>query len=388
MTSDGKVCVSPQVLYAMASEIDAHAARIEVIVQQISRTLEMLSNTAAFEGESADLLRWQYYTARQHMLSVAQRVRAYGERLRIAGEAIEKADLQSAKWVPPATPTFLAAGGTLVIRRTASDTSIWYRSPNGKEYPLSDEASVEDALAQIEKQGELADAGKEFFNMKLQHVSASHRARAYVRRFPGWADLSDVAGKTGVLIESGLIGYAGYRWAMRENGDYYQTTEYGRLANNMQIVQDVYVERDADEDFVGNIGGAGGATLGGIAAGAVALYLVGAPVTVPTSILLGAATIAGTLAGGYLGEQGAIHTWRATLNYEPDPQPAPSTDLRFTAHGVEGRATTQSIAEGGRIDLSRLLDGDGEVTLQRDYNGRMYAEGAVTGEPSQMVYLE
>src|SRR5690554_4472556 len=113
MTLDGRVCVSPQVLYAMAAEIDAHAARIEVIVQQISRTLETLSNTSAFEGESADLLRWQYYNARQHMLSVAQRVRAYGERLRIAGEAIEKADLQSAKWALPATPTFLAAGAAL-----------------------------------------------------------------------------------------------------------------------------------------------------------------------------------------------------------------------------------------------------------------------------------
>ncbi len=387
MTLDGRISITPQALYAMANGIEEHATQIEANVLRASQKLNTLAGNDVFQGESALVLLWRYNNMRGQMFQWSSRIRAYAQRIRAAGEAIELADQRSAGGSAPmcVAPTFLANGGAWIIRRKDGKTSYFYRDRDGNEYPLPEGFTPEQGLQMLDKFGDYVLGGlKDVYDLKLQHVRASERAGEYMRHFAGWSDISKSLKWAGYSLDAGLITYAGYRWAVGENGDYYESADIGKLNNGTQIVYDRYVTRDADEDFFGGLGSVGGGLL---AAGAAA-YIFGAPVTVPATIAVGAFTFVAGLIGGNLGEQGAKSLWRATFDYDPAPPVIPTTDLRFTPEGVEGRAAYQSIAGGGRIDLERLIEGDGEVVFQRDAKGHLVATGGVTGAPISTVYLE
>ena len=392
MTLDGRISVTPQALYAMANDIEAHASRIEASLHNASHTLDMLVGNGTFQGDSASVLVWRYHNIRGQMSRMPDRVRAYAQRIRLAAEAIERADQMRGTGTTAlmcVAPTFLTSGGAWIIRRKDGITYYFYRDRYGKEHALPEGFTPEEGLQILDQFGDQIVGGfEEGFDLKLQYVSASHRADEYMRHLPGWKGISKKLGTAGDLIDAGLIGYSGYRWAVGENGDYYQSANIGVLGNGTQIVHDKYIARDVDEDTIGGLGSIGGGWLAAGGATAVAAYVVGAPVTVPATIAVGAFIFVAGVLGSHVGEQVTTSAWQATLDYDPIPQSVPTTDLRFTAQGVEGRAAHQSMTDGGRIDLERLLDSDGEVVLQRDANGRLVAQGGVTGAPAATVYLE
>jgi len=392
MTLDGRISITPQALYAMADEIEAHASRIEISLHSASRTLDNLVGNSVFQGDSAGVLLWRYQNVRGQMSLLPGRIRAYAVRIRTAGEAIEKVDQtqgSSSTALMCVAPTFLGNGGAWIIRRKDGKTSYFFRDRNGLEYSLPEGFTPEQGLQILDNFGNQVVGGlDEFHDLKLEEVSQSVRAKAYLRHPAGWKGISSKMGTAGDLIDAGLITYAGYRWIAGENGDYYESSNIGSLRNGTQIVYDKYIERDADEDFVGGLGGVGGGVAAGAGTAALIAYVFGAPVTVPATIVVGAVVFGATLIGTELGDQGATNLWRGTIDYEPAPPETPKTDLRFTAHGVEGRAAYQSMADGGRIDLDRLLDADGEVVLQRDLDGRLVASGGVNGVPSATVFLD
>ncbi|GEM_PF-2093518 len=272
----------------------------------------------------------------------------------------------------PATPAnrMLPPGWSLAITRSGDQTDLVLRDQNGAIVPMPAGTHTSDFLTGLrtvlgrgiglagENVSETIDTFKDLAAGNYQQVIDTTRGIEYMRSFKGWQKFADRLGVIGALVNGAQIIYDGIQ-LLDGNLEHIETTSLMTLPDGTQIVYDKVIDEDGKllADSAGILGGWAGAK-GGAALGGAVGALVG-PLGAVIGVVVGG--IGGGLGLGYLAEKLVKDNYDGS-KIDVDTkrtQLYPQTDLVIT-----NGTLIDTGAGSRRIDIGRLLQGDGSVTLK------------------------
>lgn len=259
-------------------------------------------------------------------------------------------------------PRALPKDWRIRLKRNGDEVEMTILDGSGREVVLPEGVSSRDFLAATRSAipfgaGAL-DLTKEIAAGNWKRIVDNTRGITYLRSRHGWQKFANRLGPITLMVGALPMVFDGIQ-LLDGSTAHIETTSIATLPDGTEFVMDRRVDEDANfvqsaGGFAGSLGGAKLGAAGGAAAGA----LLG-----PMGAVVGG--VVGTIAGGLLGGEVigyvARNFYDRFLDKDRDNPEYPKTD-----YVIENGVMQPTGANSGRIDIGRLLRGNGEVTLRFD----------------------